>query len=134
MKKRNKKVVSRHKKELGLGPLLAMSVVFHVVVFGVFALMPTSGKADTNVKKALMFNFLTALTSVLGAAFALTVGASIPNFIEYALPFTAGGFIYIAGSDLIPELHKQIGGGKSLVQFIALAAGMGVMLLLTLIG
>jgi zinc and cadmium transporter len=32
--------------------------------------------------------------------------------VDYLLPFAAGGFIYIAASDLIPELHKEEGMKK----------------------
>ena len=46
---------------------------------------------------------------------------------------TAGGFIYIAGSDLVPELHKEREPVKSLVQMLAIGAGVGLMLLLTLL-
>ena len=49
------------------------------------------------------------------------------------LPLAAGGFIYIAGSDLIPELHKEPKPAKSLAQFFAMAAGVGLMLLLLLL-
>ena len=37
--------------------------------------------------------------------------------IIYILPFTAGGFIYIAASDLVPELHKEATPRKSLTSF-----------------
>ena len=40
---------------------------------------------------------------------------------------SAGGFIYIAGSDLIPELHKSTDLRISIVQFLGIAAGFGVM-------
>jgi len=45
------------------------------------------------------------------------------------VPFAGGGFIYVAGSDLLPELHKQGGFRQSLIQFIALAAGVGLIAL-----
>jgi zinc and cadmium transporter len=48
------------------------------------------------------------------------------------IPFTAGGFIYIAGSDLIPELHKESAPSRSLMQFIAIILGIAVMLAFTL--
>ena len=49
------------------------------------------------------------------------------------LPLAAGGFNYIAGSDLVPELNKEVQLSKSIVQMIAIAAGIGLMLLLTLL-
>ena len=49
------------------------------------------------------------------------------------LPLAAGGFVYIAGSDLVPELNKELEPSKSLVQLLAIATGVGLMLLLTLL-
>jgi len=48
------------------------------------------------------------------------------------LPITAGGFLYIAGSDLIPELHKEdhMKISTSLWQFVFITLGVGVMALL----
>jgi len=48
------------------------------------------------------------------------------------LPLAAGGFIYIAGSDLVPELNKESDLLKSVVQMIAIGVGVGLMLLLAL--
>jgi zinc and cadmium transporter len=47
------------------------------------------------------------------------------------VPLAAGGFIYIAGSDLVPELHKEANPVKSAVQLLAMGTGVGIMLLLT---
>jgi len=83
--------------------------------------------------KALAFNLLSALTSVLGAIFVIVIGSRIENFSIFLLPFTAGGFIYIAGSDLIPELHKESEATKSFMQLISFLFGIGIMLLFVFI-
>jgi zinc and cadmium transporter len=49
------------------------------------------------------------------------------------LPLAAGGFIYIAGSDLVPELNKEVTASKSILQILAIGAGVGLMLLLALL-
>jgi zinc transporter ZupT len=49
------------------------------------------------------------------------------------LPLAAGGFIYIAGSDLVPELNKESDLLKSVVQLIAIAVGVGLMLLVAML-
>ena len=78
--------------------------------------------------KALFYNFLTALTSVLGAVVVLVIGSNVENITGFLVPFTAGSFIYIAGSDLIPELHKgEFDWKSSLMQFAAIALGVLVM-------
>ena len=70
---------------------------------------------------------MSALSAVLGAIVILYIGKTIPNLTMFLLPFTAGGFIYIAGSDLIPELQKEFVLKKSLIQFLFLVLGMLVM-------
>ena len=83
--------------------------------------------------KALFFNFLTALTAVLGAIIALIIGSHVEQLTTFILPFAAGGFIYIAGSDLIPELHKECKIEKSSLQFATFALGVLVMVTLLLL-
>jgi zinc and cadmium transporter len=83
--------------------------------------------------KALFFNFLSALFAVLGTIISLLIGSSIADFSGVMLPLAAGGFIYIAGSDLVPELNKEATLSKSLVQLLAIGLGVGLMFLLTLL-
>lgn len=77
--------------------------------------------------KALMLNFLSAMISILGAIITLIIGTQMNGFITYILPFTAGGFIYIATADLIPELHKETQPKESLKQLITILIGIGIM-------
>lgn len=83
--------------------------------------------------RALSMNFLSASLAVVGAIVALIIGAWVTQLPLILLPFTAGGFIYIAGSDLVPELHKEREPIKSLQQMVAIGVGVGLMLLLVLI-
>ena len=86
--------------------------------------------AGLHKRRALFFNFLTALTSLLGAIFTLFIGSRIPNFTAFLIPFTAGGFIYIAGVDLLPELHKRCEALPNLLRyFLALILGVLIMVL-----
>ena len=55
------------------------------------------------------------------------------TFISLIIPFAAGGFIYIAGSDLIPELHKECGPKDSFWHIFALLLGVGLMVALKFI-
>ena len=85
-------------------------------------------------KKALLFNFISALFAILGTVLSLSVGSREQKFAALMLPIAAGGFIYIAGSDLVPELNKEVRLAKSIVQMVAIGAGIGLMLLITLLG
>lgn len=82
-------------------------------------------------KKALLYNFLSGLVGVVGALIALLVGARVEGFADYLLPITAGAFIYIAGSDLIPELNLRHSNsaGQSALQLVMMVLGASVMLL-----
>jgi len=84
-------------------------------------------------KKALLFNFLSALVAVLGAVGALIIGLRVEGFGLVLLPVTAGGFLYIAGSDLIPELHHETKISTSLGQLLSIILGVGIMALLILL-
>ncbi len=57
--------------------------------------------------KTLLFNGLSALTSLVGAVMTFYLSDQIRPLLPFVIAFTAGMFIYIASSDLIPELHKS---------------------------
>ncbi len=84
-------------------------------------------------RKALWLNFLSASAAILGTLIALLLGGRSAAFSQAMLPITAGSFIYIAGSDLVPEMHKEHATRRSLVQLLGMGAGMGLMLLLALL-
>jgi zinc and cadmium transporter len=81
-------------------------------------------------KKALFFNFLSACAAILGALLTLAVSSKFINISQVLIPITAGGFVYIAGSDLIPEMHKETSFKVSIFQFIAIVLGIGLMVIL----
>ena len=115
---------------VGLGTTLA--VLLHEIPqeIGDFGVLLHAGFRPA---QAIGLNFLSASLAILGAIVALLVGHAVTALPHIVLPMTAGGFIYIAGSDLVPELHKEREPVKSLVQMLAIGAGVGLMLLLTLL-
>ncbi|MCF7835460.1 ZIP family metal transporter [Candidatus Gracilibacteria bacterium] len=84
-------------------------------------------------KKALLVNFLTALTSIIGVIIALSLSSYGENLTKFLIPFAAGSFIYIAGSDLIPELHKETKLKQGLIQILFFLFGIGLMSLLIIL-
>jgi len=118
---------------LPLGIATTLAVVFHEIPqeIGDFGILLHAGFPK---KRALFFNFMSATLAMLGTTIALLVGSSLESFSSVMLPFTAGGFIYIAGSDLLPELQKELEPAKSTVQLLAMAGGIGLMLILRLVG
>jgi len=67
-------------------------------------------------KKALLFNFASQLTCVIGGVAGFFI-SGIQGFTSMLLPLAAGGFLYIAASDLIPELHKETDLRKAMLSF-----------------
>ena len=89
--------------------------------------------AGFSPRRALTMNFFSAILAFVGVVISLLVGANVSDYTAFMVPLTAGGFIYIAGSDLIPELHHEHELPGSVAQFAMVAVGIGLMYLLLLI-
>lgn len=77
--------------------------------------------------RAIAWNTLSACTALIGATVAVAFQSYVDG-IEFALlPIAAGNFLYIATTDLIPELHKETRVGRTLVQVALLIAGLSLM-------
>lgn len=115
-----------------VGLATTLAVIFHEIPqeLGNFGILIHSG---LTAKKALLFNFLTALTAVLGVVITLAVGSRLQGFSLILLPITAGGFLYLAGSDLLPQLHRESKPTTSLWQMILMLLGVGIMASLILL-
>jgi len=83
--------------------------------------------------KAVLMNFFTALTAVLGVVVALLLSGWFAGIEQYFIGIAIGGFLYIAGSDLIPELHKETKISASLIQILTFVLGVLVMMSLLLL-
>jgi len=81
-------------------------------------------------RRALVLNFVSALLAVLGTLLVFLVGESAGEFVELFVPFSAGVFIYIAASDLVPELHKRHSLKSTVAELLVLALGVLAMYLL----
>jgi zinc and cadmium transporter len=116
-------------KSLGVATTLA--VILHEIPqeLGDFSILVSSG---LSVRRALQLNLLCALTAVLGTAIALLVGGTVQGFSKAMVPFTAGGFLYIALAGLVPDLQREHGTSVTKLRQLALmATGLGVMVALT---
>lgn len=111
--------------DFGLGIITSIAVFLHEIPQEIsdFSLLVHGGFSR---KKAIAYNFLVALTAVAGAVITYFLASTI-NIIHFLVPFAAGGFIYIAGSDLLPELHKELKVKKSVIQFALFMFGILLM-------
>ncbi len=111
-----------------LGIVTTIAVALHEIPqeLGDFGILIHSG---FSTGKALFFNFLSALTAVLGAIaiyFFATIFSGITN---YLIPFAAGGFIYIALADLLAEIKEERKAKKAIFQFLIFLFGLALMYL-----
>lgn len=77
-------------------------------------------------RQALLYNFLSALTFLVGGIVAYT--ASLTIDVTFLLPFAAGNFIYIAATDLIPEIKHEGSARLNLIHFFSFLAGLALLL------
>lgn len=121
-----------YRVSLSVGLATTLAIILHEIPqeIGDFGVLIHGG---LSAKKALFFNFLSALIAVFGSVFSLLIGSHAENCVILLLPLAAGGFIYIAGSDLIPELKHESDLMSSLKQLAAIVSGVVLMALLTLL-
>ncbi len=77
-------------------------------------------------RKALIYNLISALTAIAGGVLFYYLSGYVTNMKFFGLAFTAGTFIYIAGTDLLPELHKEETIVRSIAQIISMIAGAAI--------
>ncbi len=77
-------------------------------------------------KRALFYNFLSALTFPLGGVVAWSLGQELD--VSFLVALGAGNFLYIAAADLIPEVKRSEKLSETGVRFVAFVAGVGLLL------
>lgn len=117
----------------GLGIASTVAIFLHEIPqeIGDFGVLVYGGFSR---KKALFFNFLTALTAILGGVFGFYLLSFTEVASKFLLAFAAGGFLYIAASDLIPEIRKERDIKKFFVNFGIIFLGILAMYLLKFLG
>ncbi|OGK63040.1 hypothetical protein A2334_00165 [Candidatus Roizmanbacteria bacterium RIFOXYB2_FULL_38_10] len=111
-----------------LGVVTTLAVALHEIPqeIGDFGVLLYAGFGR---KKALFANFMTALTAVFGGVIGYFAASRVEHFTFYLLPVAAGGFIYIATTDLIPEMRKETNLYKSFLSFLFFILGIIIMYL-----
>lgn len=106
--------------EVGLAVTLA--IVIHEIPQEIsdFSILLHAGFSR---KKALLVNFLSACSAIVGTIIALFLGSKSEAATYVILPLAAGGFIYLAGSDLIPELQKTNSTKSTFQQVLLIISG-----------
>jgi len=117
--------------DVKLGIVTSLAVAAHEIPqeVGDFAILLHSGYSK---KKALIYNVLASLTTVVGGVLAYYSLEGLHDSLPYFLAMASSSFIYIAVADLIPTLHKKTDIKTSLQQIALILAG--VVLIVSLHG
>jgi zinc and cadmium transporter len=112
-----------------LGVTTTIAVILHEIPqkLGDFGVIVHFGYAKF---QAALSNFYSTTTAIIGTIIVLILGSKIKSFGGVLVPLTAGGFIYIALSGLVPEIHKEENIQRSFVQFIFILLGISTMVFL----
>jgi len=115
-----------------VGLATTIAIIFHEIPqeIGDFSVLIYSGYKRS---KALFLNFISALTAFLGLLIAFLLGQGGEVYVSWVLPIAAGGFIYIAVADLIPELHKTKEVKHSILQVVSVMLGVLIMVAIVFI-
>ncbi len=122
-------IAAAYKIDLHTGIIATSAVLAHELPqeIGDFAVLIQAGYTK---RKALLFNFISALSAFAGGLLVMLFPGLSEEFSHYILPLAAGGFIYIALADLIPELNFKQSVIMSVSQVLSLSFGILVMYLL----
>ncbi|MBL7170002.1 MAG: ZIP family metal transporter [Candidatus Aenigmarchaeota archaeon] len=123
-------IAASYLHDFHLGLITTIAVIFHEIPqeLGDFGVLIHGG---IKPKKALLFNFVSALVAILGSLLTIFFVGSFGNIIPILLSVAAGGFIYLALVDIVPEIHKEVNNKTVVIQSVALFMGLVVMFLLS---
>ncbi|MBI5065709.1 ZIP family metal transporter [Candidatus Woesearchaeota archaeon] len=113
-----------------LGIIASIAVIIHEIPqeIGDFGILVYGGFTRL---RALMYNFLFALTAFLGALVTYFFSINIRGVNEILLPIAAGNFIYLALADLLPEIHHEQGFQRTMMHVLTLISGIFIIWLMT---
>lgn len=110
------------------GVIVTLSVIAHEIPQEIadFGILINRGMSRT---RALFFNILSGITTLLGAGLAYLALDMIRHSIPYVLSISAASFVYIALADLIPQMHKKTSLKESSIQISLMVLGIVVIIL-----
>jgi zinc and cadmium transporter len=113
---------------INFGIATSFAIIMHEIPqeIGDFGVLVYGG---LNKGKALFYNFLSAITAIFGTAIGFALANVSDGFLKLLMPVAAGGFIYIASCDLIPELHKEQDLKKATLSMVVFILGVAFMYL-----
>jgi len=115
-----------------VGIFTAIAIIAHEIPqeIGDFIVLLNAGFSRT---RALLYNLISGLSAVVGGVLAYFFLERAHAAMPYLLVIASSSFIYIAVSDLIPQMHRRPHWAESLRQTILIACGVGLVILLSLL-
>jgi zinc and cadmium transporter len=112
--------------DIRFGAVTTLAIVLHEIPqeIGDFGILVYGGFSKG---KALFYNFLSSLTAIAGTLMGYVISSDSVFFTALLLPFAAGGFVYIAACDLIPELKGQRDPKSAFTSMGSFVTGIGYM-------
>ena len=116
--------------DIRLGMVTTLAVAAHEIPqeVGDFGILLNAGMRR---RRILLYNLLSALATVLGALIAYRVGEAVESILPIFLAITAGFFVYISLSDLIPGIHSETKEKLAVKESLLLFAGLASVWLLS---
>lgn len=114
-----------------LGIVTTVVIVLHEIPQEIsdFSILLYSGFSKA---QALWWNFVSALMAVLGGVLAFYFSQSLDTLIPILLAVASGSFLYLAMSDIMPELHRKQDKKLMVTQFMWLVTGVAIIFVMTL--
>jgi zinc and cadmium transporter len=115
-----------------IGLTVSISIIAHEIPqeVGDFAVLLYGGYSK---KRAFLLNLLSSITTIPGAIIAFFLLEIFRSIIPYIMTISAASFLYIALSDLTPELHHKLGFGTGVRQILLILAGIGTIVLILIL-
>jgi zinc and cadmium transporter len=112
-----------------IGVAAGISIIAHEIPqeVGDFAVLLHGGYPK---RKALLLNVLSSLSTLPAAIFAYYALDVARSAVPYVMAFSASSFLYIALTDLYPQLHKKTEFKSTIEQILMILSGIGVMVIL----
>ncbi len=119
--------------DIKIGIITAIAIALHEIPhkIGDYGVLLFSGHGH---KRAIMIDFLSSLAIVLGGIVGYFTLQHIEIILPYLMPVAAGGFIYIATSDLLPEVKKEQERKKSALLMLTFVLGIVLMYAIKFLG
>lgn len=108
--------------DVKIGIITSIAIIFHEIPQEIsdFGILMHGGFSR---RKALLYNYLSATSVIVGAVATYFLGSAVEPILPFGLALVAGNFIYLAASDLMPELHEPTSFRHSFFQILFIIIG-----------